>query len=367
MEYRVNRRTGDRIGVIGFGTSSIPEASEAEFTETLELAFRNGINYYDLATSDASCFPVFGKTFSGVRSQVLYQVHFGADYAQGSYGWTTDRDRIERSVDWQLAQLKTDYIDYAFIHCMDEEEDWNRYVEGGAYARIAQLKEQGVVRHIGLSSHSPKTVERVMDTVPLDMVMFSINPAYDFERGDEYGRGSCAERQRLYRRCESEGVGISVMKAFSGGQLLQAKTSPFGRALSEYQCIKYALDKPGVLTVLPGVRGEKDLKHLLNYFSAREEEKDYSAVASFTPRDVEGKCVYCNHCQPCPAGIDIGMANKYYDLALAGDELAADHYRNLNRNAADCIACGHCNRRCPFHVDQVGRMKEIDAYFDNRR
>ncbi len=58
----------------------------------------------------------------------------------------------------------------------------------------------------------------------------------------------------LYRRCETEGVGISVMKAFSGGQLLDAKTSPFGRALTEYQCIQYALDKPGVLTILPGVR-----------------------------------------------------------------------------------------------------------------
>ena len=58
----------------------------------------------------------------------------------------------------------------------------------------------------------------------------------------------------MYRRCETEGVGISVMKAFSGGQLLDAKTSPFGRALTEYQCIQYALDKPGVLTILPGVR-----------------------------------------------------------------------------------------------------------------
>ena len=58
----------------------------------------------------------------------------------------------------------------------------------------------------------------------------------------------------LYRRCETEGVGISVMKAFSGGQLLDAKTSPFGKALTEYQCIQYALDKPGVMTVLSGVR-----------------------------------------------------------------------------------------------------------------
>ena len=82
----------------------------------------------------------------------------------------------------------------------------------------------------------------------LDMLMFSINPAYDYRHG-EYAIGSGDERAALYRRCEAEGVGISVMKAFSAGQLLDAKTSPFGQALTEYQCIQYALDRPGVLTV----------------------------------------------------------------------------------------------------------------------
>lgn len=90
-----------------------------------------------------------------------------------------------------------------------------------------------------------------MDTGLIDMLMFSINPGYDYHHGD-FANGSAEERMRLYRRCEKEGVGISVMKAFSGGQLLNEKTSPFGRALTEYQCIRYALDKPGVLTVLPG-------------------------------------------------------------------------------------------------------------------
>ncbi len=77
----------------------------------------------------------------------------------------------------------------------------------------------------------------------------------------------------LYCRCEKEGVGISAMKAFSGGQLLDAKTSPFGKALTEYQCIQYALDKPGVLTVLPGIRNKKDLHRILGFCKASEAEK----------------------------------------------------------------------------------------------
>ena len=153
------------------------------------------------------------------------------------------------------------------------------------------------------------------------------------------------------------------MKAFSGGQLLDAKTSPFGKALTEYQCIQYALDKPGVLTVLPGVRGKKDLERILGFLGASPEEKDYSEISSFTPKEEKGKCVYCNHCKPCPAGLDISLINKYYDLALVGDELAKEHYRKLTKNASDCTGCGHCSRRCPFHVDQCGRMKEIERYF----
>ena len=196
----------------------------------------------------------------------------------------------------------------------------------------------------------------------IDLLMFSINPAYDYRHG-EFAIGGVDERQALYRRCEAEGVGISVTKAFSGGQLLSAAASPFGRALSEYQCMQYALDKPGVLTVLPGVRGREDVRRVLGFLAAAPEEKDYSVLGTFAPQAAEGVCVYCNHCQPCPAGLDVGLINKYYDLARAGDALARDHYANLGTTAAACIGCGHCDARRPFHVKQVQRMEEIAAYF----
>ena len=61
-------------------------------------------------------------------------------------------------------------------------------------------------------------------------------------------------------------------------------------------------------------------------------------------------------------GIDVGLVNKYYDLALAGDRLALEHYRTLELNASDCISCGHCDSRCPFGVHQSERMAEINEY-----
>lgn len=361
MQYRVNKRTGDRISEIGIGSSYMFGAGTNEAVRALRLAVEGGINYFDLAAGDGSTFPIYGEALHDVRKDVFFQIHFGADYSKGTYGWSLKLDTIKRSVENQLRELRTDYIDYGFIHCQDEASDWETYRKNGVYDYILQLQKDGVVRHIGLSSHTPAVIQRILDDANVDMLMFSVNPAYDYGRG-EYANGSVDERGAVYRRCEKDGIGISVMKPFSGGQLLDEKQSPFGRALSLYQCIRYCLDKPGVLTVLPGARSVKQVETLLAYYDQTEETTDYSVIGSFAPPQASGKCVYCNHCKPCPAGIDIGLVNKYYDLAGAGDAMAVEHYRTLEKNASDCIGCGHCDSRCPFQVHQSARMAEIREY-----
>ena len=362
MEYRVHPKTGEKFSVIGIGTGPIFEAGVQEAVAALTYAFEQGVNCVDLATAGAKTFRYTAEAFVGVRRQMLYQVHFGANYETGEYGWTTDLETVKRQVDWQLRELKTDYIDFGFIHCLDSRADWSAYQEHGVLDYLLGMKKAGVVRHIGLSTHTPELAQQVLDAGVVEQLMFSINPAYDYQHG-EFAFGSAAERMALYRRCEAEGIGISVMKPFSGGQLLHAGTSPFGQALTKAQCIQYALDKPSVLTVLPGIRNLDDMKEVLRYLALPAAERDYSVIGTFTPQEAAGACVYCNHCQPCPAGLNVGLINKYYDLAKIGDTMAADHYEKLARHGSDCTGCGHCDRRCPFHVAQASRMKQIAAYF----
>ena len=88
------------------------------------------------------------------------------------------------------------------------------------------------------------------------------------------------------------------MKPFHGGKLLAAETSPFHEALTRYQCLQYAIDRPGVLAAVPGVRGMDDLGALLGFADAPAEQRDYSVIGRFTPESAAGNCVYCNHCQP---------------------------------------------------------------------
>lgn len=362
MEYRKLPHGNEMLSVIGMGSAVIGEAEEEEIIKTVHGAIEAGINLFDLAAGYASTFPAYGKALKGKRDQVYLQIHFGANYLTGEYGWTTDLSVIKKAVEDQLNHLQTDYIDFGFIHCMDESTDFEVYKKNGVLDYILELKEKGVIRHIGLSTHTPSVANEILDLGIVDVMMFSINPAYDYQHG-EFGIGSAEERQALYRRCEKEGVAITVMKAFCGGQLLDVDKSPFHQALTKNQCIQYALDKPGVVSVLPGFANEKELREVLSFFDSTQEEKDYSVIGTFTPDSSIGKCVYCKHCHPCPVGLDVALINKYYDLALLGDELAKEHYYSLTKKASDCIACGHCDGRCPFKVKQSQRMDEIKLYF----
>ena len=117
-----------------------------------------------------------------------------------------------------LCKLKTDYMDFGFIHCIDQQAELDKALQGGILEMVQKYKQQGKVRHIGFSSHNPAMVHKVLDIHIVDMVMFSINPAYDYTDKEEYGIGTAGERMAFYRRCEQEGVGISVMKPYGGGR-----------------------------------------------------------------------------------------------------------------------------------------------------
>lgn len=360
MEYRKLPKGNEKISVIGMGTSVIGETGEDEIIRTVNAALDAGINFFDLATDYPVTFTAFGKALKGRREDVYLQVHFGANYSSGEYGWSIDMEDVKANFEMEMKALQTDYIDFAMIHCMDEMSDFEEYKKNGVLDFIIDLKEKGIVKHIGLATHTIDTAHAILDMNFIDLMMFSLNPAYDYRAGEGY---NSIERQKLYERCESEGVAITVMKAFCGGQLLDKEQSPFDKPLSVSQCIQYALDKPAVVTVLPGCNNVDDVEEVISYCTAGEDERDYSIIDTMVPDERKLNCVYCMHCHPCPAGLDIALINKYYDLAVVGDTLAKEHYLTLDKKAGDCIHCGHCDSRCPFNVKQDTHMQNVFEYF----
>ena len=109
-----------------------------------------------------------------------------------------------------------------------------------------------------------------------------------------------------------------------------------------------------------------ELEAALSYFDASEEERDFSFLAQEMQGSLSHRCMYCNHCLPCPAGIDIASVTKYLDLARqhggAPDTVRA-HYAALTAHGGDCIACGKCEERCPFAVPVRENMRGAAEVF----
>lgn len=152
-----------------------------------------------------------------------------------------------------------------------------------------------------------------------------------------------------------------------GGDLLNAELSPAGRALTLFQCLHYALTRPGVASVMSGARNLEELKTSIAYEDAPEAERDYAAALAALPRiSWVGHCMYCGHCAPCPVGIDVAGVTKFLNLARAQGEVpetVREHYAVLPHHGGECISCGACERRCPFGVPVMENMRWASELF----
>lgn len=379
MKKRRLGKTGLMVSEIGFGGEWLERHEEAESVELVKYAHEKGINIIDCWMADPKSRDIIGKAMEGVRDQWYVQGHIGSTWQDGQYVRTRDMKYVEPAFEDLLKRLRTDYIDLGMIHYIDSVAEWDTAMNGGYLDYILELKEKGVIRHIGISTHNPVIGKLAVKTGFIEMILFSINPAFDMRPATEdldsmfegYDKarfsGIDPERAELYRMCEENDIGITVMKGFFGGRLFDKDQSPFGVTFTPEQLIHYALTRPGVSSVLCGYDLIEQVDAAVRYETASDDEKDYASVLASAPlHSYKGQCTYCGHCRPCPAGIDIAMVNKFYDLAAAKEEVPEsikEHYRALGVTASSCIGCRGCEERCPFGVKVADRMKEAEALF----
>ena len=320
-----------------------------------------------------------GSAIAGKRDRWIIQGHLGSTWQNGQYVRTRDLEKTEEAFQDLLTRFQTDYIDLGMIHFVDEMDEFRTIIDGEFYRYAKNLKDKGTIHHIGMSTHNPEVARAAAESGLIEMILFSVNPAFDMlpatENIDDYftdssyenGGGINPERAELYRICEQNDVGITVMKGYAGGRLFKAETSPFAVALTPVQCIHYALTRPAVASILAGYDSKEHVDAAVAYETATQEEKDYASVLAKAPLHAYyGQCTYCGHCAPCPAGIDIAMVNKLYDLAVMQEEIPGTlraHYEQLSANAKDCIGCKGCETRCPFGVAVASRMEKTAKLF----
>lgn len=381
MEYRTfGRNNGIKISEIGIGGASLIGLNEKEVKEVIDYAYECGINTIDIYMPEPWVRYNIGKAIEGRRDKFIIEGHIGTIFKDDQYKRTRDVDEASSSFDELLEALKTDYIDYGIIHYIDTEEDWVEIQQNGFWEYCLALKTFGKIKHLGFSSHNPLVAKKIIQTGQIDVMLFSINPAYDMDANSKEDVDSLCDykglnindmkfektRLDLYALCQSLGIGITVMKAFGAGTLLHSSTSPFKKALTTSQCIKYALDRLGVVSVMLGFVNVEQMKSVLKYYEQTDYEKDYSQVITSLNFSFDGKCVYCNHCLPCPKNIDIGMVNKLLDIVSLANvpcDTEKEHYNLLKHKASECIKCGKCELNCPFGVPIRKNLKKAVKVF----
>ena len=380
MKYRDLGDTGIKVSEIAFGAEFLVERPYEDTEDLIKACEANGINFVDCWMSEPDVRSHLGKAIKGHRENWIIQGHIGSTWQNNQYVRTREMDKVIPAFEDFMERFQIDTLDFVMIHYVDQLDDYNEIMNGPFIEYVRKLKEDGTIEHIGLSTHNPDIGLLAAQNPEIELLMFSINPAYDmfgsmgdieeYRKEDAYDGqmfGLNPQRAELYETCANNGTALTVMKGFAGGNLLDSETSPFGVALTPVQCIHYCLEQKGVSSIFVGVKTVDELEESLKYCDATESEKEYVETLKNAPKhSFEGQCTYCGHCAPCASEIDISMVNKLFDLAKNRDEVPAsvmEHYNNLKYNATDCIACGDCEPRCPFNVHIVDVMLDAQDLF----
>jgi predicted aldo/keto reductase-like oxidoreductase len=379
MQYRTIGKTGMSASVIGLGGEHLDNKPYETVETVIHAALDNGFNIMDLFMPGKTVRENIGRALGGRRDKMMIQGHICSTDVKEQYDKSRDLPTVKKYFEDLLRCLKTDYIDFGMLFYIDNEKDFSDIFETEILRYAQDLKQQGRIRAIGASSHDPATAKRVVETGVIDLLMFSINPAFDMVTADTYVLDILSketmdfekkldkDRAALYQLCEQRGVAITTMKTLGAGKLLSAKHCPFSRPLTVAQCIHYVLTRPAVVSALIGCATKEQVLEAAAYLGKSDAEKDYSAIIQDYQGDFKGSCVYCNHCLPCPSEINIASVHKYLDIALLDGanipKNIASGYLALNHHASDCTSCGSCESRCPFSVPIVANMKKVAGVF----
>ncbi len=370
MQYRRLGRTGLEVGAIGLGLEHLNGKPRETMVAVVHAAIERGVNYFDVVFSFPEFLDNAGAAFRGYRERVILTGHLGSTEKDSQYHKTRNVKKSETFFHDVLRRIGTDHVDVLFLHNFNTLKEYDAILQPKGQLELARrLREEGKARAIGISAHNAEVALKAIQSGHVDVVMFPIHLASHAAPG----------RKEMLAACVTHGVGAVAMKPYAGGRLLSGERTlrlagyQTGRGatkvktthpITPVQCIHYTLSQPGVSLALTGCTSVEQLTAALAYWEATEEERDFSPLMADFQQYVEGECVYCNHCLPCPAQIDIGQVNRLLDMAqqqLTAELRAA--YAALPAKASACTRCGACEGRCPFRVSVIARMEQAIALF----
>lgn len=327
--------TGLNVVPIGFGGIPIQRLEQETVTAIIDRMIQEGINFIDTARGYTTSEALIGNALEGGKRKqfILATKSMAKDYAS-----------MKLDIETSLKMLKTDYIDLYQCHLVKDLDQYAQILsEEGAYKALLEAKAEGKIGHIGITAHSADFIKEIIMDMPFETLQFPYN---------------LVERQGepLFEMAKKRGVGVIVMKPIAGGAIENGALS-----------LKVILQNDNVSVAIPGMDDVEQVSVNASVIKqpkalTREELMEMDEIVNVLG---ENFCRRCGYCLPCPQGIDIptqflleGYLTRY-NLS----EWAELRYTGQTINASNCVACGICEAKCPYHLSIREMLSHVVTAF----
>lgn len=314
-------KTEIEVSKNGFGALPIQRITKAEAVYLLQKAFYNGINYFDTARAYSDSEEKLGAAFSYIREKVIISTKTAAQNAED----------FRKDLEESLSVLKTDYIDIYQFHnpsfCPKPGD------ESGLYDAMLEAKNQGKIRHIGITNHRLAVAQEAIASGLYETLQFPFSYL------------AAEPELKLVQACKEADMGFIAMKGLAGGLIHNSA------------CAYAFMAQPQFAHVAPiwGVQREHELDEFLSYQSCPP--KLTASLQAEILKDKEQLagdfCRGCGYCMPCPAGIEINnCARMSLMLRRAPKEgWLSQEWQEKMAKIEDCRHCNKCMEKCPYGLN----------------
>lgn len=319
-------RTGITTNKNGFGALPIQRISDSEAVLLLRKAYDAGVTFFDTARYYTDSEHKLGLAFAGMRDKIFIASKTGAVTPEGFW----------KDLETTLSNLQTDYLDIYQFHnpsfCPKPGDG------SGIYECMLEAKEQGRIRHIGITNHRLNVANEAVESGLYETLQFP------------FCYLASEEDLALERKCREAGMGFIAMKALSGGLITNSAAAYAFEAQFE--------------NVLPiwGVQRESELDEFLSYIeNPPVMTPELQAVIDRDRQELQGEfCRGCGYCMPCPVGIEINNCARMSLMirrAPSDAQLTEEMQQKMLR-IEQCLHCGRCRAKCPYHLDTPALLEK---------
>ena len=357
MIYRDYGVTGKKVSLLGFGGMRFRDIDNTEeCVQTMAAAAEGGVTYFDTAPGyfETRSESVFGKGLAELRRRKL-------PYYVATKTFKTSENTIRKEIEAQLKRLDVGAIDFYHIWCVLDLDNWASRKKDGILAAFRKLKEEGLIRHICVSSHlTQDEINTLLMEGVFEGVLFGYS-AYNFRT-----------REKTFSAIRAKKLGAVVMNPLGGGiipdhpERFRFITRPGESAVTA--ALRFLWDHRDISSTIVGFRSQQDVKEALaamdNYKPRTEAE--LAAAKEKAGASLDGICTGCAYCDDCPQGIPVPCYMDAFNQKLlrpkkadAINDRLRMHWGISPEGAGKCVECGQCESACTQHLPIMERLKII--------